>query len=140
MSHIAAPPPPTRQSVDAEHRKTELEAEAGEAVGAMPPDAPDAPAPVDPDEIVVDGTSQLSMFDLGGKQASRATIKFTGGKVGLVAGEAYRKGDRIRFSGEAVVNSVGQKDEHDPKTSQVVDCEQRHEARIVDLQVESASS
>ena len=108
--------------------------------GRRPPKEPEAPAPVDPDEIVVEGTSQLELFEFGGKKATRATIKFTGGKVKLVAGEAFRKGDRIRFSGEAIVNDVGQHDEHDAQTGQVVDCEQRHAARIVDLQVESASA
>ncbi len=122
MSHITAVP--SRSSVDEAHAE----------LAAPPPER----GP-DPDEIIVDGTTQLAMFDMGGKQASHATIKFTGGKVKLVAGEAFRKGERIRFSGEAVVNVLVQKDEHDPKTGQVVDCEQRHEARIIDLQVESAS-
>lgn len=93
----------------------------------------------DLDQILVDGTTQLELFDFGGKRPTRATIKFTGGKVGLTSGQAFHKGDTIRFSGIAVVNGVGQKDEHDTKTGQVVDCEQRHEARITDLQIDSAS-
>lgn len=94
--------------------------------------------PPEAEEILLDGTTELTLFDVGGKQPTRATIKFTGGKVKLVHGQAFKKGDRIRFSGEAIVNVLAQKDEHDPKTGQVVDCEQRHEARIVDLRLDSA--
>lgn len=116
----------------------ELKTEAGEATGAMPPaDPPETPAP-ELDEIVVDGTSQLEMFDFGGKKATHATFKLTGGKVKIQSGQAFKKGDRVRGTFEAVVNFVGQKDEHDANTGQVTDAEQRHEARLTDLQVERA--
>ena len=117
----------------------ELRNEAGEPVGEMPAKPPADPLPPQVDEILVDGTTQLELFKLGGKEPTGATIKFTGGKVKLVSGNAFNKGDRIKFSGEAVVNFVGQKDAHDNATGVVVDCEQRHEARIVDLVVDSAS-
>ncbi len=119
---------PGRQSIDEAHEQIDRDEPSREPV-----------APPDVDEIKVDGTTQLELFKLGGKLPTSATIKLTGGKVALVEGEAFNKGDRIRFSGEAVVNDVGQKDAHDPKTGQVVNCEQRHEARIVDLRVDSAS-
>lgn len=115
----------------------ELKGEAGEPVGKMPAKEAGSSQP-EVDEIVLQGSSQLELFDMGGKKATRATIKFSGGKVKIEAGQGFKKGHRIRFSGEAIVNEVGQKDEHDPQTGQVVDCEQRHGARIVDLSVERA--
>lgn len=132
-----------RQAEFADRKAQEVKGEAGEPTGEMQKEvAPPEPQEPVVDEILVDGTTeleQLGLFEMGGKKPTRASIKFTGGKVKLVAGTAFRKGDRIRFSGEAVVNDVGQKDDHDPKTSQVVDCEQRHGARIIDLVVDSAS-
>lgn len=117
-----------------------LEDNAGPAVGDMPPGEPEkSPEPV-VDEIRVEGTEQLSIFDVGGKRANTATMKLTGGKVKLIDGQGFRKGTRVRFTGEAIINEVGQKDEEDPKTGQVVSAEQRHSARIVDLQVGSASA
>lgn len=92
----------------------------------------------EPEEIRVAGTTQLSIFDLGGKKAASATIRLVGGKVALMEGQAYRKGDAIHFEGTAVVNEVGQKDQHDPKTGLVVSAEQRHGARIVDLVVSAS--
>jgi hypothetical protein len=117
----------------------ELRKEAGEPVGEMPAKTPADPLPPEVDKIVVDGTAQLDIFSLGGKLPTRATIALTGGSVGIVAGQAFEKGDRIRFSGEAIVNDVGQKDIEDGKTGIVVDCVQRHKARVVDLVVDSAS-
>lgn len=121
----------------AKGKAAELKKEGGEPVGKMPDKEPEKTEP-EVDEIVLDGSTQLELFDVGGKKATRATIKFTGGKVKLSAGKGFKKGERIKFTGEAIVNEVGQKDEHDPQTSQVVDCEQRHSARIVDLSVDRA--
>lgn len=121
----------------ADGKAEELKSEAGEPVGEMPPAESDGGQP-EVDEIVLQGTSQLELFEMGGKKATRATIKFAGGKVKIEKGQGFKKGERIKFSGEAIVNEVGQKDEHDPQTGQVVDCEQRHGARIVDLSVERA--
>jgi hypothetical protein len=102
------------------------------------PLGPPAP-PVPPvEEIRVDGTVQLSMFDLGGKQAQSSSLRLTGGKVKLVDGAAYRKGDVIAGTFTAVVNEVGQKDTHDPQTGIVVSAEQKHSARITDLRVRGA--
>jgi hypothetical protein len=96
--------------------------------------APDPPV----EEIRVDGTVQLAMFDLGGKQAQSSSLRLTGGKVKLVDGAAYRKGDLITGTFTAVVNEVGQKDAHDPQTGIVVSAEQKHSARITDLRVKGA--
>lgn len=117
----------------------ELEGEAGQAVGDMPPGEPDAAPAVDVDEIKIDGTAQLDMFNLGGKLPTGSSLALTGGKVSLIDGQAFNKGDRIRLTIEAVVNDVGQKDAHDPKTGQVVSCEQRHKARITDMVLDSAA-
>jgi hypothetical protein len=97
------------------------------------------PEPVPPvEEIRVDGTVQLSMFDLGGKHATSSELRLTGGSVKLVDGAAYRKGDVIHGTFTAVVNEVGQKDDHDPKTGIVVSAKQKHSARITDLRVRGA--
>lgn len=102
------------------------------------PKEPATPLP-DVDQIIVDGTTQLSIFKLGGKEPNSASITLAGGKHELAQGTAYNKGERIRFSGEAIVRKVAQKDSADPKTGQVVSCEQQHTATIVDLVVDSAS-
>lgn len=96
--------------------------------------------PADPqppvDEIRVDGTAQLGLFDAGGKRPTSASLRLTGGKVLIVDGKAYRKGDVISGTFTAVVDEVGQKDKADPKTGIVVSAEQKHSARITDLRVD----
>lgn len=89
------------------------------------------------EEIRVDGTAQLGFFDAGGKQPQAASLRLTGGKVELVDGRAFRKGDVISFSGTAVVREVAVRDKPDPATGIVVSAEQKHSAQIVDLQVTS---
>lgn len=117
----------------------ELKGEGGEPTGEMQREQdPPEPQQVDVDEIRIDGTAQLDLFNLGGKKATGSSLALTGGKVSLIDGQAFNKGDRIRLTIEAVVNDVGQKDAHDPKTGQVVSCEQRHKARITDMVLESA--
>lgn len=98
--------------------------------------APDAQM----DEVTVDGTVQLGLFDAGGKKPTSATISLTGGAIKLIDQEAFKKGDHLTLVVEAVVNDVGQKDEHDPKTGQVVSCVQKHKARIVGVQLQQASA
>lgn len=99
-----------------------------------------APADLHLDDIRVEGTSQLELFVLGGKLPTGAKLTLVGGAVDLVQGEAFRKGDRLRIVLDAVVNDVAQKDHHDSKTGQVTSCTQSHKARIVDMQVESATA
>lgn len=137
----------TREAIDAAH----------ERLGTEPGRVPGVPGQVDfegavvgpdgaaykagsepqsfPEEIRVDGTTQLAAFDLGGKRARSASIRLAGGKVMLVDGKAFSKGEVIHFSGTAVVREVGQRDKPDPKTGIVVDAEQKHIAEIVDLRV-----
>lgn len=83
----------------------------------------------------VDGTAQLSMFDLGGKRATDSSLKLQGGRVQLADGQAFRKGDVVRLEVTAVVREVGQRDKPDPATGIVVSAEQKHIAYITDLRV-----
>lgn len=85
-----------------------------------------------PEEIRVDGTTQLAAFDLGGKRPGGATLRLTG-KVTLEDGTGLSKGEVITGRFTAVVREVGQKDKKDNATGIVVSCEQRHGAEIVDL-------
>lgn len=129
----------TREAIDEIHRQEGTGPETVPSSGLMefPPGTaadPEQEAPLD--EIVVSGTAQLSMFDLGGKKADSSSLKFTGGKVKLADGTAFKKGETVVVRVVAVVNSVTQKDEHDVQTGQVVSCEQRHEARITDMVIE----
>lgn len=126
-----------QEALAARRKMQELEGEAGAAVGDMPAAAPREDV-LPPDEIVIGGDAQLSFFKLGGKAPTSASMKLTGGKVKIADGQAFKKGTRIVFSGEAVVNDVGGKDAHDPATQQVTSCELRHGARITDLRVTPA--
>jgi len=96
--------------------------------------------PVPLDEIRVEGSTQLEqlgLFNLGGKAPTSASIALTGGRVLLVDGQAFQKGEVIRFTGTAVVHAVAQQDAIDSKTGQVVSAEQKHWARVSDLVIES---
>src|SRR4051812_31802573 len=68
-----------------------------------------------PEEIRVDGTTQLSAFDLGGKRPSAATMTLSGTVV-FEAGTAMSKGEVFEFSGTGVVRGTAQKDAVDKKT------------------------
>jgi hypothetical protein len=94
------------------------------------------PAPAAPlEELRVDGTTQLGLFQAGGKAPTSASLTLTGGKVGLVDGRAFQKGDTITVTVTAVVTGVAQQDKADAKTGIVMSCEQKHTARITDLRV-----
>lgn len=112
--------------------------EAGKAVGPMPPAVPDDDAPP-PEELRIDGTTQLGMFDAGGKKPQSASIRLSGGKIELVDGRAFNKGDIVMLEVVAVVREVGQRDKPDPQTGIVVSCEQKHVAQITDVRVVESS-
>lgn len=116
----------------------ELAQEAGEPVGPMPP-APVSSEDVPPDEIRVHGTHQLSMFKTQGKRPTSSSVTFIGGKVQLVDGEAYAKGEVLRVRGLALVVGEGAQDSLDTSTQSVVSCERQHRARWRDLEVSAAS-
>lgn len=119
---------------DAQSQAQELRAEGG-ATGAMPASAEGlTEVPLDPEEIIVNGI-EMEYLDFGGKKPGGASLKLVGGKVALERGHAFPKGTRIKFEGEAVVGKVAGVDTRDPKTGQVTNSEQQHDARIVQLYV-----
>lgn len=89
------------------------------------------------EEIRVDGTTQLGLFNGGGKQPGTATltIKIGSAKLVLETGQAFRKGDTFAFQGVAKVTEIAQKDTTDKQTGIVVSAEQKHVAVILDLRV-----
>lgn len=110
--------------------------EAGEAVGAMPPtDPPESFDEPELREIVLTGTTQLGLFDAGGRSPDSASVRLAGGKIALVDDTAFEKGRVIHFSGTAVITAVKQQDKRDAKTGLVAGCEQQHTALITDLTV-----
>lgn len=129
---------PTRAEIDAAHARLDAEEGVQTERGVERQKDGGEIVPNPPEEIRVDGTTQLGIFDVGGKRATSASIRLSGGKILLVDGQAYHKGDVITFSGTAVVREVGQRDKPDPKTGIVVSAEQKHVAQITDLQVHSA--
>lgn len=94
-----------------------------------------SPEPQDPhgsDEALrLDTGGQLS-FDVGGRPPTSSSLSLTGGKLEIEG--QFEKGETVVIRVEAVVNSVGFKDEHDPKTGQVVGCARQQKARIVGVQ------
>jgi hypothetical protein len=106
-------------------------AEAGEAVGPMPPREMDAGETVHVEEIRVDGSTQLA-FDCGGRLADESKLTLSGSAS--VRG-FFKKGDRITGTFEAVVDGVGSKDKYDKQTGVIKDTAQSHSARITDMTV-----
>lgn len=86
-------------------------------------------------ELVLDGTTQLGLFDAGGKQPTSATVRLTGRRIELADGRGFRKGETVRLQVTAVIDRVSLKDTRDAETGIVVACEQAHEARIVDIRL-----
>jgi hypothetical protein len=85
-----------------------------------------------PGELIIDAGGQLG-FSVGGKQPTSAALTFVGGKI-EVDGQ-FRKGQAVAVRIEAVVSFVGFKDQHDPKTGQVVGCERQQKARITGIEL-----
>ena len=81
--------------------------------------------------------SQLAMFTelVGGKAATSNTTRLTGGKVEV--DREFKKGQKIRLVITAEIGSVNFVDQRDGKTGQVIGCERRHSARILNVQVKS---
>ncbi len=96
-------------------------------------DGGDAAPP--PDEVVMAGTTQLGLFDAGGKKPTAATVTIRGKTFELQAGRAYEKGDRFEVHGVVVIDDIGQKDKRDKATGMVTDCVQRHSGFWEDLEV-----
>ncbi len=147
-----------RQQIDEAHERLQAEAdeqgthfadpdelreEAGDATGdveAQQRATKPALEPLPVEDLRVDGTTQLGLFDAGGKKPTSASIRLVGGKIQLVDGKAFRKGDRIHFEGVAVIREVAQQDKRDSKTGLVVAAEQKHQALITDLVISPAGA
>ena len=122
----------TREAIDAAHER--LGTPDGAIPGQQDFNGREVQQPY-PEEIRVDGTSQLSAFDMGGKRPNASSIRLSGGRALIEDGKAYSKGEVVHFSGTAVVREVTQRDKPDPQTGIVVSCEQKHRAEIVDLRI-----
>jgi hypothetical protein len=106
-------------------------AEAGEAVGPMPPREMDAGEIDYVEEQRVDGTQQYA-FDFGGSLPSDATITFTG----TFPSGFFQKGDMISGRFTARVTGVAGKDKLDKKSGVFCPAPQAHAALITVLEVD----
>jgi hypothetical protein len=86
-------------------------------------------------EVRVDGTVQLGLIDFGGKKPQTATVTLAGGQFDLAEGQAYSKGERLFFAGQAQVQAITGRDKLDPKTMIATSAVQHHAARIFELHV-----
>lgn len=97
----------------------------GGTVGAPPPE-----------DIVIQGSTQLGLFDAGGKRPTGAKLTIAGlSGIELVHGQAFLKGEYVRFEGVARVEEVAQRDKVNRKENLTVDCVQKHWAFASDLRV-----
>lgn len=90
-----------------------------------------------PEEIVAAGL-RIEPAKLGGKKPQSGSLSFSGMKIDLMPGTFLEKGQVVKFSGEAVVNRVGQQDTRDKETGQVTEATQSHNALVLDLSIEVA--
>ena len=86
------------------------------------------PDPEAPDDLVIDGSGQLSLA-VGGKRPTTSSLTLVGGKID-VEGQ-FEKGEIVVLQVECVVGEIAFKDLTDSKTNQIVGCARRHKARIV---------
>jgi hypothetical protein len=123
-----------QQALDDEDRKAqELRQEAGEPVGNMPPGDPED-VTVPPDKLMVSGTAQGSKRRWNGKAPGSVVLKLKVADIEVAEGE-FKKGDRIRFEGEAVIVSEGVKDKLDKDTKTPVEAVQEHAAVVLDFEL-----
>jgi hypothetical protein len=109
--------------------KDAFEAEAGEAVGPMPPRAPEGEITY-VEKPRIDGTQQVA-FDFGGELAEEGTLTFTG----TFPSGFFEKGDVITGSFKARVVGVAGKDKLDKKSGTFSAAPQAHVALITVLEV-----
>lgn len=120
------------EPLDCQTDLSDFIAEAGEAVGPMPPREMDGGEIVHVEEIRVDGTTQLAL-DCGAYEVHDSKLSFSGSAS--VAG-FYRAGDRIYGTFEAVVTDAGTKGKLDKKTGVFGEVGQNHAAKFTALTVD----
>lgn len=98
-------------------------------------DGAEVPAEPEIGEVRVDGTVQLGLIDFGGKKPQTATVTLAGGQFDLAEGQAYSKGERLFFAGQAQVQAITGRDKLDTKTMIPTSAVQHHAARIFELHV-----
>ena len=81
----------------------------------------------DPEETEAPN-AQLT-FNVGGKRPTTTSLRLTGGKLDIPG--SYAKGAKLVIRVEVRVGEVAFVDEHDQQTGQVIGCERRHKARIL---------
>jgi hypothetical protein len=118
---------------DPEHPDTlaEFRANAGEAVGPMPPQPVPNYGDVVIEDLRVDGTTQFAL-DLGGDTATEAQVTFSG----TFPSGFFRKGDVFAGRFEARIVGVAAKDKLDKPSQTFRSGPQKYVAQIVDLEVD----
>lgn len=96
---------------------------------------PEATAEEVRDGLVIEGLQGQLGFNVGGKKPTSSTLKIVGGRVDLPK-SSVQKGETIVVRAVLQVGEVGFVDQLDKATGQVVSCERRHKARIIDIGVE----
>lgn len=102
--------------------------------GAKQVDAP-------PEELLVAGTTQLELIKgFGGKKATGSTISIQGvGGIPVMQGQAFEKGQYVRFEGVGLIESAEHKDKVDRKAGVAVDSKYAFKAFASDVRVFPAS-
>lgn len=127
--HHDPDPIPGQTTVD--DHLADFKAEAGEAVGPMPPKPPEETETIYVSQLRIDGTQNLPV-KVGGKTPGSCVVTFSG--KAEVDG-FLRKGDRLHGTFEALVVSEGAEDKIDKDTGVAVEAIQRHKAIFTDLRV-----
>ena len=84
-----------------------------------------------PDQLVVQGSKQMSLFE--GKAPATSLLKLKG--VTVTIDGAFAKGEVIRFTGSARIVSEGAKDKLDKDTGMVVEAVAENSAVVLDLEI-----
>jgi hypothetical protein len=124
-----------RVAYDRAHAEVLATAQAAAASTPEPePEEEVGPAPA-VQELVVSGPAERKR-KWHGKAPTSVTLKLKGATVTVAEGE-FHKGERLQFTGEAVVISEGVKDTLDKDTQQPVEAVQEHTAVVLDFELAS---
>lgn len=113
--------------------------EAHKALGTKPGDVPGANIDTGPQDVhdgdelaqSASGAPVQLGFNVGGKKPTSTTLRLTGGRMDT--DRVFQKGEKVQATVVLVVGEVAFADQVDSATDQVVGCERRHKARIVDF-------